>query len=678
MNNILTVLEQSIIFVSSKLKILITICLIKIKIMKNFLLFVLVFGLGFSSFSQTKHVLRSTKAPNLDVVLEKVPQQSTRAIMASEKPAIQTKSVENTAATFIPIGQAGNAYGFYNNSRTYLWADQDVNSVVFTHRMTGGTEVEGNSRIAYDVSTDGGATWATNVNVYTPLGPGSTYPDAAGRYPQGGIINPTGNTDPANAFYTYYICTLDGSNADNWGGTAYGSNVLNETDPSNPSQVNLTSSGDYIRYVPEAFTVATGGVAWGLDPSIDWSSGSGEYTGNVILGKGEISGGEVVYEETLFEALAYLDGINDSKVAFGPDGLTGYIMLMSDSESDPQPYTSYHPILYKTTDGGDSWSDAIHVELGGTDGMESVKNYWSDEIMEEVYGAGFNRDEIYYNMGFQCDIIVDGKGNPHVTGIIALGTVDGWYPGEGTMATWHLYSDDGGTTWDGDALYDNIFLDGLPAGLEMYNRPYAASTMDGHYLFFSWIDTDLDGAEENANPNIFVTGYDSEDHTYNASGVQNVTAFSAYWFSAFYGSMSQYVFGTLNGEMWDCEIPFVFTEYTVPGDPASEMNFYYIKGFNMPMPVGIDSHEGLADFAVSQNHPNPAVNNTSILVTTEKAGVINLRVNNILGQVVYQESVTNGALAHTFNVNVSNLESGIYFYTIQIGESSITKKMLVK
>ena len=646
--------------------------------MKKLLLFVLAFGIGFSSFSQTKHVLRSTKIPDMNVVLEKAPQQSPRTIMTSEQPAVQTETINGSAATYIPLGQAGNAYGFYNSPRTYLWADQNLNSVVFTHRMIGGTEIEGNSRISYDVSTDGGASWATNVHVYSPLGPGPQYPDAAGRYPQGGILNPEGNTDPANAYYTYYICTLDGSNADNWGGAAYGSNVLNETDPPNASQVNLTSSGAYIRYVPDAFTITQQGTGRSLDPVIDWSSGSGEYSGQIILGVGEMVDGEILYEEELLDALSPLDGINDTKIAFAPDGQTGYILIMSDSEGDPQPYTSYHPILIKTTDGGDSWEDPIHVLLGSEDGISNVKNYWSDETMEEVYGAGYNRDEIYYNMGFQCDLIVDGKGNPHVTGIIALGTEDGWYPGEGTMATWHVYSDDGGAHWDANALYDNIFLDGLPAGLVMYNRPYAASTMDGHYLFFSWIDTDLEGAEENTNPNIFVVGYDSEDHTYNESGVQNVTALSLYWFSAFYGSMSQYVFAEENGDVWDCEIPFVFTEYTVPGDPAAEMNFYYIKGFNLPMPVGIDSHEGLANFSVSQNSPNPAVNSTSILVTTEKAGVINLRVNNILGQVVHQESVSNSALAHTFNVNVSNLESGIYFYTIEIGTSSITKKMLVK
>ena len=645
--------------------------------MKKLLLTVLAFAIGLTSFSQTRHVVRSTKAPNTELLLEKAPQQSARTIMASEKPAPKTETINGVSATYIPIGQAGNAYGFYFGPRTYLWADNNLNSVVFTHRMTGGTEVEGNSRVSYDVSTDGGATWETNVQVYTPLGPGPQYPEAAGRYPQGGIINPEGNTDPANAHYAYFIATIINTN-NIWGGYAYGSNVLTETDPSNPSQVNLGFEPGYYRTVPDAFTITQQAVAWYLEPSVDLSSGSAEYTGDLILGRGEMDGGVIVYEEELIGFLAPLDGMNDSKIAFAPDGQTGYILVMSDSEGDPQPYTNYHPILLKTTDGGDSWSDPIHVLLGGEDGNETLKNYWSDEIMEELYGAGFNRDEIYYNMGYQCDIIVDGQGNPHITGIIALGTEEGWYPNEGTMATWHVYSDDGGATWAADALYDNIWLQGEPAGLVMYNRPYAASTMDGHYLFFSWIDTDLEGAEANTNPNIFVTGYDSEDNTYYEGGVQNVTALSLYWFSAFYDSMSQYVFSEDNGGPWDIEIPFVFTEYTVPGDPAAEMNFYYIKGFTIPMLVGIDSHEGLANFVVSQNSPNPAVNSTSILVTTETSGVINLRVNNILGQVVHQESVDNSALAHTFNVNVSNLESGIYFYTIEIGKSSITKKMLVK
>ncbi len=428
-------------------------------------------------------------------------------------------------------------------------------------------------------------------------------------------------------------------------------------------------------------TVTQDGIVWYTEPSTDFTSGASEYTGEIIIGRGEIIDGEIVFEEELYPFLEALDAFNDSKMAFAPDGQTGYMVFMSDVVSDPVPYTSYHPVLLKTTDGGETWSDPIHVQFGGVDGIESIKYYWSDEILESIdaYGPGFDRDEVYYNMGFSVDIIVDGQGNPHITGILAIGTEDGWYPGEGTMATWHVFSNDGGDTWDANALYDNIFFDGDIGGLGMWNRPYAASTYDGHYLFFSWIDTDLEGAEGNTNPNIFVVGYDSEDGTYSDE-VDNVTELSLYWFSAFYGTGSQYVFAELNGDetMWDCEIPFVFTEYTVPGDPASEMNFYYIDGYTMPMPVGVNNVEEAANFSVAQNSPNPATNLTSVLVTTETAGTINFSISNVLGQVIHKESVENKALAHTFEFNVSNFDSGIYFYTVEIGNKAVTKKMLVK
>ncbi len=642
--------------------------------MKKSLLIVIVLSLSIATSAQ-EHILKSTKAPIDKLQMENVPDGSS-SILFDELPDAKQAEIKGRLATYVPIGQSGNAYGLYSNSRTYLWADPNLNSVVFTHRMVGGTDVNGNSRLSYDLSTDGGANWETNIKVYQPTDPGPQYPDAAGRYPQGLIVNPEGNTDPANAHYTYLAASIINTNGI-WGGYAYGSNPLTETDPPNPTQTVLESEDGYWRLIPDAMTVTKDGVVWYTEPSTDYTSGSAEYTGEIIIGRGEIVDGEIQYEEELYEFLEALDSFNDSKMAFAPDGETGYMVFMSDVVSDPVPYTSYHPVLLKTTDGGETWSDPIHVQFGGVDGIESVKYYWSDEIMEEVYGAGYNRDEIYYNMGFSVDIIVDGQGNPHITGIIALGTEEGWYPGEGTMATWHVYSNDGGETWDAQALYDNIFLDGDIGGLTMYNRPYAASTIDGHYLFFSWIDTDLDGAEANTNPNIFVVGYDSEDGVY--TDVDNVTELSLYWFSAFYGTGSQYVF--VQGQTDDYytfEIPFMFTEYTVPGDPASEMNFYYIDGYTMDMAVGIEDNDDIANFAVAQNSPNPAVNNTSVLVTTETPGAINFRISNILGQVVYNETVNNSALAHTFSFDVSNYQSGIYFYTVEIGNKSVTKKMLVK
>ncbi len=99
---------------------------------------------------------------------------------------------------------------------------------------------------------------------------------------------------------------------------------------------------------------------------------------------------------------------------------------------------------------------------------------------------------------------------------------------------------------------------------------------------------------------------------------------------------------------------------------------------NYNLLVGVDETESLSNFTVNQNVPNPALNNTAITVATETTGNINLNITSLLGQVVYQENVVTNSHSHTFNVNVSNFDSGIYFYTVKIGDNSVTKKMLVK
>jgi hypothetical protein len=353
---------------------------------------------------------------------------------------------------------------------------------------------------------------------------------------------------------------------------------------------------------------------------------------------------------------------------------------MSDVVSDPIPYTNYHPIILKTEDGGDTWSDPIHVQFGGEDGIESLKSYFTDEaIIAANYPEGFDRDEVYYNMGFHVDLVVDQDGNPYITGIIAIGDEDGWYPNETQMATWNVYSEDGGETWNADPLYDNIWFEGPIGAIAQYNRPCVSRTWDGHYLFFSWLDSELDVATQNDRPNIYVIGYDVEDNTY--SEIVNVTYFTQAWNQAFFGSQSYYVFSELDEEsqMWDCEIPFVYEEFTVPGDDASQCNFWYIDDFTLSMPVSTQEIplEQTA-FAVQQNFPNPAVTQTQILVNADTDLPVELTVNNLLGQEVHRDVQNSRALVHAFRVDVSEFTPGVYLYTVKVGSKAVTKKMLVE
>ena len=647
--------------------------------MKKILLFVLVFGMVYTVSAQTRHAI-STKRPTQEYLMEP-PTATPSDVVVDQNEAFTVSDNSRGTVTFVPIGNTGNSYGIYGNPRTYVWADPTINSIVFTHRMTGGTEKLGNSRIAYDVSTDGGATWTNNIHIYTPLGDASRYALAAGRYPQGAIINPEGNTDPANAFYTYFIATLDNTNS-NWGGYGYGVNALTETDPPAPTQTNLTSGEGYWRLIPDAFHVTQQGDAWYVEPSQQHDGTDYVYTGDLILGHGAMNDDntDVVYEEELYSFMEAGESFGDAKIAFAPDGQTGYMCFLTDAASDPVPYTSYHPVLLKTTDGGESWSDPIQVQLGGEDGIETLKNYFSDTAIAstDAYDEGFDRNEVWYNMGYHLDLAVDGQGNPYITGMIAVANSEGWYPYEDLMAEWNVYSPDGGTTWEADALWNNHWFSADIGAIAEYNRPYVSSTYDGHYLSFSWLDTDFQNAEDNGKPNIYVIGYDTEDRTYSGEA-DNVTKITQAWNMAFYGSQSYYVFSEEDGDMVNCEIPFVYEEFTVPGDDTQPCDFWYIKDYTMDMAVGTDEIKAEVNtVVVSQNQPNPATDVTEILITGKTNQPIQLTISNMLGQVVYTDQIVSGALVHNFAVNVSNFDSGIYLYTVRIGNQTTTKKMLVK
>lgn len=97
-----------------------------------------------------------------------------------------------------------------------------------------------------------------------------------------------------------------------------------------------------------------------------------------------------------------------------------------------------------------------------------------------------------------------------------------------------------------------------------------------------------------------------------------------------------------------------------------------------PQPVGVPNFTNPV-FEISQNRPNPANGQTIIDVNTMCAGTLQLSVVNLLGQQVYTDrKVVNSTGIFSFKVDVSALNTGVYFYKITEGNSSVTKKMIVR
>jgi hypothetical protein len=89
--------------------------------------------------------------------------------------------------------------------------------------------------------------------------------------------------------------------------------------------------------------------------------------------------------------------------------------------------------------------------------------------------------------------------------------------------------------------------------------------------------------------------------------------------------------------------------------------------------------EAPTDYALEVNYPNPFNPRTVIQFSLPKPAVVSLKVYNTFGQevvtLVSHEAYDAGDYAVTFNA--SGLASGVYFYRLQAGEFTATKKMLL-
>ena len=105
------------------------------------------------------------------------------------------------------------------------------------------------------------------------------------------------------------------------------------------------------------------------------------------------------------------------------------------------------------------------------------------------------------------------------------------------------------------------------------------------------------------------------------------------------------------------------------------INYVSVEKFG----VGIDNDISFTEDNVSQNFPNPFNNTSVVKVTLEYAANLSLEVYNLMGQKVYEVSAGKvNAGSHNLTIDASEINSGIYFYTVKAGENSATKKMIVE
>lgn len=96
--------------------------------------------------------------------------------------------------------------------------------------------------------------------------------------------------------------------------------------------------------------------------------------------------------------------------------------------------------------------------------------------------------------------------------------------------------------------------------------------------------------------------------------------------------------------------------------------------------TGVNDNKNILpqSFELLQNYPNTFNPSTNIVIRIAQAGLVNLKVYDVLGNevaVLLSEEKVPGE--YNVNFNAAGLASGVYYAKLQAGGNQITKKMLL-
>jgi len=114
----------------------------------------------------------------------------------------------------------------------------------------------------------------------------------------------------------------------------------------------------------------------------------------------------------------------------------------------------------------------------------------------------------------------------------------------------------------------------------------------------------------------------------------------------------------------------------------------YGAGFDYPGvtndPIALDQPNSIEESIVPmvtklyQNYPNPFNPTTSIKFDLATAGIVKLNVYNYNGQLLQAlVNRTMNAGVHSVNFDASSLSAGVYYYTLEAGNSTMSNKMIL-
>lgn len=397
-------------------------------------------------------------------------------------------------ASSTTLGDAASQLTGLRNRTHQVAVSNELNTIAYVHRgwgsPTGTMGAFGNAQIFYDVSTNGGSAWTNNqgpLNVRNGGYSTTATANPMAQHPQAAIYNPSGNTDPNNAFLVWTASYGDSA-------TASAGALSNSARRLIVGSMRLNGTGRREAVLPtqSVSTVGSGGLVQRVRGEFWFADIGNANPGRVVrLFKGVFNPTTDSVEWSLNRVIQppYLGNptnpvVNDYSLAFSPDGNTGWLLVQTDivttglTPSVAQPLRALYPVLYKTTDGGATWT---------ADANPYFVNLNTLSPLTAATGTTTN-----VSMAFESDFAVDNAGRPHIVSMFLPGSnTYSIFNGPGAHAA--ITSNDGGTTWTAQVLapYIGVFRGTVPTSSYTQDlRHQVATNAAGDRVVFAWAESD--------------------------------------------------------------------------------------------------------------------------------------------------------------------------------------------
>ncbi|MBA3680776.1 MAG: T9SS type A sorting domain-containing protein [Bacteroidetes bacterium] len=627
-----------------------------------------------------------------------------------------------------------NIYGMLLSETQPLQYNDNVNAVSYIHRKSAtytpspvlpASALSG--VIVAMISTNWGSTFDSTC----------LWSDATnwGRYPQGAIYNPTGNTNIANAYVVGSGPTVAGS----FSGNFYASKQLNVFN-------NVASTAPNAQqFFPFAQTGSVTNHGWSrcsfssTDDGVMRSAGLLQADNTTLaalrgyaIAKGVFTGGTFTWStDTIIPPALVEPATGDKVLGFAPQmawnesGTVGYFVTLGALNSAVNSNIGQQPIIYKTTNSGTSWSLLSGIDFNST-AMQPILDHLATTNANTLLASPFFSD---------WDITVDANNKLHLGAVMfshssihadSLNFLQQWdnggelyrwghtpgnrpylydFIGDGTAAWTYvtvdsISSEQAGATSGDPGFNENPWDDVAPGKTNnVDHRIQLGRTPDGQFLTFAWVESDTNftngGRKYNSIPNIKTRcmSIGSGTNMYQVSPTElNVTKVAAgtgtvntnvasratmHYMSPVTGSAA------VSGTTVDIRTPLVVTNSN-PFSQLTNNTTWYQNGklsyvfSSITTTVNGVSENSKNSTSNSIIYPNPASNNAVLAIDLKDNSNVDVNVMNTVGQLVKTTKVQGQTGLNNINIDLKGLSAGIYMVNVKVDNATSTKKLIVE